>query len=70
MITPAFLLLNVISIALNIIVGLALSFAEWHERFAFLGLFSLTCWGIIFLFQLKLFSRYIVQYFKKKVKDS
>ena len=66
MITPAFLLLNIISIALNIIVGLALSFAEWHERFAFLGLFSLTCWGIIFLFQLKLFSRYIVQYFKKK----
>ena len=51
---------------LNIVVGIALAFAEWHERFAYLGLFSLTCWGIIFLFQLKLFSRYIAQYFKKK----
>lgn len=62
MITPAFLCLNLVSLSLNLFVGFALSFAEWDERYAFLGLFSLTCWGIIFMFQIRLFQRYIKQF--------
>ena len=61
-ITPAFLCLNVISIFLNVEVGLALALAEWSERYTYLGLFSLTCWGILALFQVKLCLRYLEQY--------
>lgn len=64
-VTPAFLLLNIISIFLNVEVGLALAVAEWDERYTHLGLFSLSCWGIIMLFQARLFIKYTLQYFKK-----
>lgn len=64
-ITLAFLLLNIVSIFLNVIVGLALALAEWDERYLHLGLFSLTCWGIIMLFQVKSFLKYIKQFFTK-----
>lgn len=64
-VTIAFILLNIVSIFLNVIVGLALALAEWDERYSHLGLFSLTCWGIIMLFQVKLFVKYIKQFFTK-----
>ena len=65
-VTPAFLLLNIISIFLNVEVGLALAVAEWDERYANLELFSLSCWGTIMLFQARLFVKYALQYFKKR----
>lgn len=64
-VTPAFLLLNIVSIFLNVEVGLALAVAEWDERFTHLGIFSLACWGIIMLFQARLFIKYIRQFFIK-----
>lgn len=64
-VTIAFILLNIVSIFLNVIVGLALALAEWGERYSHLGLFSLACWGIIMLFQVKLFLKYIKQFITK-----
>lgn len=64
-VTIAFILLNIVSIFLIVIVGLALALAEWDERYSHLGLFSLACWGIIMLFQVKLFLKYIKQYFTR-----
>lgn len=64
-VTIAFILLNIVSIFLNVIVGLALALAEWDERYSHLGLFSLACWGIIMLFQVKLFLKYIKQFITK-----
>lgn len=64
-VTIAFILLNIVSIFLNVIVGLALALAEWNERYSHLGLFSLACWGIIMLFQVKLFLKYIKQFITK-----
>lgn len=64
-VTIAFILLNIVSIFLNVIVGLALAFAEWNERYSHLGIFSLACWGIIMLFQVKLFLKYIKQFITK-----
>lgn len=64
-VTIAFILLNIVSIFLNVIVGLALALAEWDERYSHLGLFSLTCWGIIMLFQVKLFVKYVKQFLIK-----
>lgn len=61
-ITKSFLLLNAISIVFNLNVGFALAFAKWDIAYKNLGLFSLTCWGIVFLFQLKLFQKYVAQY--------
>lgn len=65
-ITKAFLTLNVISVCLSLIVGFSLSFASWDERYENLGGFSLTCWGVIFLFQVILLQRYGVQYLVQK----
>lgn len=64
-VTIAFILLNIVSIFLNVIVGLALALAEWDERYSHLGLFSLACWGIIMLFQVKLFVKYVKQFITK-----
>lgn len=64
-VTIAFILLNIVSIFLNVIVGLALALAEWNERYSHLGIFSLACWGIIMLFQVKLFLKYIKQFITK-----
>lgn len=64
-VTIAFILLNIVSIFLNVIVGLALALAEWDERYSHLGIFSLACWGIIMLFQVKLFVKYIKQFITK-----
>lgn len=64
-VTIAFILLNIVSIFLNVIVGLALALAEWNERYSHLGIFSLACWGIIMLFQVKLFIKYIKQFITK-----
>lgn len=64
-VTIAFILLNIVSIFLNVIVGLALALAEWDERYSHLGIFSLACWGIIMLFQVKLFLKYIKQFITK-----
>lgn len=61
-VTKSFLLLNIISIFFNLNVGFALAFAKWDLAYKNLGLFSLTAWGIVFLFQLRLLQRYIAQY--------
>lgn len=68
-VTKAFLLLNVLNVVFNLNVGFALAFAEWHPMYENLGLFSLTCWGIVFLLQLRLLQRYVVQYFADKKCD-
>ena len=69
MVTKAFLLLNVLSIVFNLNVGFALAFAKWENIYHNLGLFSLACWGIVFLLQLRLLQRYVVQYFADKKCD-
>lgn len=70
MVTPAFLCLNIITILLNFIVGLSLAYAEWDEKYVLFGLFALTCWGFIFLFQIRLLQRYIKQYINIKNKKA
>ena len=69
MVTKAFLLLNVLSIVFNLNVGFALAFAKWENIYHNLGLFSLACWGLVFILQLRLFQRYVVQYFADKKCD-
>lgn len=69
-VTPAFLCLNIVSILLNFFVGLAISLAEWNEKYIFFGIFALVCWGFIFLFQIRLLHRYIEQFFNKSKSQS
>lgn len=65
-ITKSFLLLNILSVCLNLVVGFALSFAEWNTNYEHFAMFSLTCWGVIFLFQIILLQRYGTQYLVQK----
>lgn len=61
-ITLAYLILNFVLVLVNAQVGVALALAEWDDSYVYLGAVSLAFWGISYLFQVRLFVRYIKQY--------
>lgn len=61
-ITLPYLILNLILVIINAQVGVALALATWEEQYLYLGLMSLTFWGITYLFQVRLLVRYLTQY--------